>query len=445
MKRPILRRMPIAADDVRRRVEELAPWYQNIDLGDGVWTKDLDGSPRHLLRPRHPRPAVARDQARPAAEPHRAPGARHRLQRRLHVVRVQANGRGLRARVSTRTSAPAPRSSTRPSSAAACWASTSSSASSRSSTSPRSSRSSSCSSAASSTTSRTSRPALDKVATFAVPGTGLIVLETAIEPVTQTPPGHARLPRRHLDVLRAFGPGAAGADARARAARRARPPPRKPWRRLHAPARLSAARARPRLRGHARQHAGRRAAGRGRGRPGRVRRAARRPGRAAGRVPRGLGDQRDRGHQATHRRGRPRLGGAGVRGQRALPARAGRGGGRARRARDPPHHRRRLHGRHGVLRRAGRARRDRRLRAQQARGRGSRAARGQRPLLDRRAGAPAGHIAARLAALPAAGRDRHRFQQPPLERCDDAAFRPHLRRHRARSAAAAADAAPDSR
>ncbi|RKQ92876.1 uncharacterized protein DUF1698 [Solirubrobacter pauli] len=31
-------------DQIRRRVEELAPWYQNIDLGDGVWTKDLEGS-----------------------------------------------------------------------------------------------------------------------------------------------------------------------------------------------------------------------------------------------------------------------------------------------------------------------------------------------------------------------------------------------------------------
>jgi tRNA (mo5U34)-methyltransferase len=31
-------------DDVRRRVEALAPWYQNIDLGNGVSTKDLDGS-----------------------------------------------------------------------------------------------------------------------------------------------------------------------------------------------------------------------------------------------------------------------------------------------------------------------------------------------------------------------------------------------------------------
>ena len=33
----------LTREDIRRRVEELAPWYQNIDLGDGVWTKDLDG------------------------------------------------------------------------------------------------------------------------------------------------------------------------------------------------------------------------------------------------------------------------------------------------------------------------------------------------------------------------------------------------------------------
>jgi tRNA (mo5U34)-methyltransferase len=43
MRRSILRRM-ISPNDIRRQVEELAPWYQNIDLGDGVWTKDLDGS-----------------------------------------------------------------------------------------------------------------------------------------------------------------------------------------------------------------------------------------------------------------------------------------------------------------------------------------------------------------------------------------------------------------
>jgi tRNA (mo5U34)-methyltransferase len=31
-------------EEIRRRARELAPWYQNIDLGDGVWTKDLDGA-----------------------------------------------------------------------------------------------------------------------------------------------------------------------------------------------------------------------------------------------------------------------------------------------------------------------------------------------------------------------------------------------------------------
>jgi 2-polyprenyl-3-methyl-5-hydroxy-6-metoxy-1,4-benzoquinol methylase len=30
-------------EDIRRRVVELAPWYQNIELADGVWTKDLEG------------------------------------------------------------------------------------------------------------------------------------------------------------------------------------------------------------------------------------------------------------------------------------------------------------------------------------------------------------------------------------------------------------------
>jgi tRNA (mo5U34)-methyltransferase len=43
MRRSILRRMH-APNDLRQRVEALAPWYQNIDLGDGVWTKDLSGS-----------------------------------------------------------------------------------------------------------------------------------------------------------------------------------------------------------------------------------------------------------------------------------------------------------------------------------------------------------------------------------------------------------------
>lgn len=31
------------ANDIRRRVAELGPWYQNIDLGDGISTKNLDG------------------------------------------------------------------------------------------------------------------------------------------------------------------------------------------------------------------------------------------------------------------------------------------------------------------------------------------------------------------------------------------------------------------
>ncbi len=29
-------------EDIRRRIEELAPWYQNLELADGLWTKDLD-------------------------------------------------------------------------------------------------------------------------------------------------------------------------------------------------------------------------------------------------------------------------------------------------------------------------------------------------------------------------------------------------------------------
>jgi 2-polyprenyl-3-methyl-5-hydroxy-6-metoxy-1,4-benzoquinol methylase len=32
---------PLTADEIRRRVEELAPWYQNVELAEGVWTKDL--------------------------------------------------------------------------------------------------------------------------------------------------------------------------------------------------------------------------------------------------------------------------------------------------------------------------------------------------------------------------------------------------------------------
>lgn len=30
-------------DEIRRRIGELAPWYQNLELADGVWTKDLNG------------------------------------------------------------------------------------------------------------------------------------------------------------------------------------------------------------------------------------------------------------------------------------------------------------------------------------------------------------------------------------------------------------------
>lgn len=30
-------------DDIRRRIDELAPWYQNLALADGLWTKDLTG------------------------------------------------------------------------------------------------------------------------------------------------------------------------------------------------------------------------------------------------------------------------------------------------------------------------------------------------------------------------------------------------------------------
>ena len=49
----------LTRDEILRRVEELAPWYQNIDLGDGIWTKDLDGSRDIESRHRHSRPAVA--------------------------------------------------------------------------------------------------------------------------------------------------------------------------------------------------------------------------------------------------------------------------------------------------------------------------------------------------------------------------------------------------
>jgi 2-polyprenyl-3-methyl-5-hydroxy-6-metoxy-1,4-benzoquinol methylase len=33
----------VSADAIARRIEELAPWYQNIELAPGVSTKDLDG------------------------------------------------------------------------------------------------------------------------------------------------------------------------------------------------------------------------------------------------------------------------------------------------------------------------------------------------------------------------------------------------------------------
>lgn len=31
------------SNDIRRRIAELAPWYQNLELGPGLYTKDLDG------------------------------------------------------------------------------------------------------------------------------------------------------------------------------------------------------------------------------------------------------------------------------------------------------------------------------------------------------------------------------------------------------------------
>jgi SAM-dependent methyltransferase len=30
-------------EDIRRRIQDLAPWYQNIELAEGIWTKDLEG------------------------------------------------------------------------------------------------------------------------------------------------------------------------------------------------------------------------------------------------------------------------------------------------------------------------------------------------------------------------------------------------------------------
>lgn len=36
--------MTFAPEQLRARIAELAPWYQNIELAENVWTKDLDGS-----------------------------------------------------------------------------------------------------------------------------------------------------------------------------------------------------------------------------------------------------------------------------------------------------------------------------------------------------------------------------------------------------------------
>jgi tRNA (mo5U34)-methyltransferase len=33
----------LTTDEIRHRIAELAPWYQNIELEPGVWTKDLGG------------------------------------------------------------------------------------------------------------------------------------------------------------------------------------------------------------------------------------------------------------------------------------------------------------------------------------------------------------------------------------------------------------------
>ena len=34
---------PLSESEIRQRVEELAPWYQNIQLTENVSTKNLDG------------------------------------------------------------------------------------------------------------------------------------------------------------------------------------------------------------------------------------------------------------------------------------------------------------------------------------------------------------------------------------------------------------------
>jgi 2-polyprenyl-3-methyl-5-hydroxy-6-metoxy-1,4-benzoquinol methylase len=41
-------------NEIRRRVAELAPWFQNIDLGDGISTKDLHGT--RDIHPAHDNP-----------------------------------------------------------------------------------------------------------------------------------------------------------------------------------------------------------------------------------------------------------------------------------------------------------------------------------------------------------------------------------------------------
>jgi tRNA (mo5U34)-methyltransferase len=35
---------PVTREEIRRRIEQLAPWYQNLELADGLWTKDLEGN-----------------------------------------------------------------------------------------------------------------------------------------------------------------------------------------------------------------------------------------------------------------------------------------------------------------------------------------------------------------------------------------------------------------
>jgi tRNA (mo5U34)-methyltransferase len=33
----------VTREEIRQRIEQLAPWYQNLELAAGLWTKDLDG------------------------------------------------------------------------------------------------------------------------------------------------------------------------------------------------------------------------------------------------------------------------------------------------------------------------------------------------------------------------------------------------------------------